>query len=198
MTRIINRLYIYYQLSTSVLFLALFARWAVLYPLVSGRFLPGGIHVFLISLICYATVGELLWSLKFRRVSGTLKSATLLKDANLLYFCLAMNHISDYDHSLVLKNISYSAFIIGLSLSQCYVHATQMFKRGEPLWFSGFLRRVYVYILLPVMHLSEFNLLLLNVQSSQSIESPVLDIVHKIVLVFFLPLACVAWRKAMV
>lgn len=192
--RFVHKIYQYYQLSTSFLFAALLARFIVLAPLVSLRFLPGGIHEFLIYLILYATIGEIFWLFKFRGVKNGIFSRTFIKDLNFLYFVLVMHFYDDYEHALILKNMAYSYFIVGLSTSQGYYHWTQIFKR------AGFKERtllwkIYTYVSLPLLYFSEFYLLLLNVQNPGYHTTPLLNKINKVVLVLFFPIALSLYKK---
>lgn len=197
-SRIVSKLYQYYRISNAFLYAALFTRWLILFPLVGGRFLPGGIHEFLIYLMAYSTVGEIGWLFKFRPFKRALLSRTMLKDLTFINFMLSLHYYDDYEHALVLRNISYSVFIVSLGLSQCYVHSSQLFKRGERTSSSShrsLVWKVYFYVLLPVMYISEFNLLLLNVQYPSFHKLPWLNFINEGILIAFFPIAISCWRK---
>lgn len=189
-----SRLYQYFRLSSSLLFAALVARWAVLFPLVGSKFLPGGIHEFLCYLMLYAGFFEIVWTYAFRGFKRTLLSRTLLKDVSFLYWVGILHFYDDYEHALVLKNISYSTFIVTLGLSQTYCHWCKLFKspsknRNTILW------KIDTFLTLPILYLSEFYLLLLNVQTPNFHSYHWLEIVNKVVLIIFIPISLHAFRK---
>lgn len=191
---IVSRLYQYYRLSASFLFAALLARWLVLLPLVGTKFLPGGIHEYLCYLILYASFGELFCLFGFHGLFGALTSSTLLKNLNMLYFVAVMHFYDDYEHAPVLKNSSYSSFIIGLSFTQMYCHWKKLFKhthgRKNSIW-----RKVDTLAMMPLFYLSEFYLLLLNVQNPNFHSTLPLDRLNKFVLVVFIPLSLHMFKK---
>ncbi|CCC70875.1 hypothetical protein NCAS_0F03910 [Naumovozyma castellii] len=193
-TPFIYKLYQYYQLSTSFLFAALLARWLIIFPLAGARFLPGGVHEFLCYLMIYASVGEIIWLFKFYPLKSVIFSKTLLKDLNFIYFVLVLHFYDDYEHALVLKNISYSVFIIGLSLNQAYHHWCKLFKR------SGRKKNTLVFKVnnllgSPLLYLSEYYLLLLNVQNPNFHSTPLLDIINRIILIIYFPIALAVYRN---
>ncbi|SCU88110.1 LANO_0D01134g1_1 [Lachancea nothofagi CBS 11611] len=188
------RLYQYFRLSSSFLFAALGARWAILFPLVGLKFTPGGIHEFLCYLMVYAGVSEIVWTFVFHGLKRTIFSRTMLKDINLLYFVITMHFHDDYEHALVLKSIAYSTFIASLALSQTYCHWCKLFRapsrsRRTVLW------KIDTFATLPVLYLSEFYLLLLNLQTPSYHTYPWLQIVNKAVLVAFIPVSLHSFRK---
>ncbi|CCF60093.1 hypothetical protein KAFR_0J00250 [Kazachstania africana CBS 2517] len=193
-TRFTHKLYQYYQLSTSFCFAALFARWLILIILASSRFLPGGIHEFLMGLLLYASVGELFWLLKFRGFKRAVLSSTFVKDLNFLYVILVLHFYDDYEHALVLKNHSYSVFIASLGLSQAYAHWTQLFKR-QGMKKNTIIWKIVTYVILPTLYCSEFYLLLLNVQNLNFHSTPTLDVINKLVLVTYFPIALTIFKK---
>ena len=194
-TRFVHRLYQYYQIATSFLYFALLARWIILFPLVGKRFLPGGIHEFLIYLMFFSSIIEILWLLKFRGVKGTVINRTFLKDLNFMFFVGVMHFYDDYEHALVLKNIAYSVFVVSLSCDQCYSHLTKLFKRESggqrrSLWW-----KLDSFLAMPILYLSEFYLLLLNIQNPNFHSTPLLNQINNIVLVLYLPIAITLYRQ---
>ncbi|CAL9728503.1 beta-1,6-glucan synthesis-associated protein Keg1p [Monosporozyma unispora] len=205
-SRIVSKLYQYYRITNAFLYAALFTRWLILFPLVGGKFLPGGIHKFLISVMVYSTLGEIGWLFKFRTWKRAVLSRTMLKDLTFINFIATLHYHDDYEHALVLRNISYSLFIVSLALSQCYVHCSQLFKKDSPRQGStavlptthngkSMVWKLYSYVVLPIMYISEFNLLLLNIQYPSYHKMPRLEVVNKIILVLFFPLAITCWKK---
>lgn len=203
-SRIVSKLYQYYRITNAFLYAALFTRWLILFPLVGGKFLPGGIHLFLIYLMVYSTFGEIGWLFKFRPWKRALGSRTMLKDLTFINFITILNYKDNYEHALVLRNISYSIFIVSLALSQCYVHCSQLFKRQprrqEDVVLSqkngkSMIGILYTYILLPVLYVSEFNLLLLHVQYPSPSKLPWMEVINKVILVLFFPIAFMCWRR---
>ncbi|AMD22677.1 HHL093Cp [Eremothecium sinecaudum] len=184
---ILIKIYQYYRLSCAFLFLALFARWLVLFPLVSSKWLPGGIHGFLTYLLGLSAVGEILWVLRYHGIVGGLKTGTFWKSCNFLYFVMAMHFYDDYEHAPILKDLSYSIFIVSLALNQAYFHYRKLFKSTgsrRSLW-----RKIDMFALLPALYASEFYLLLLNVQNHNFHTSPGLDKLNKAVLIAYIPVA---------
>lgn len=96
-------------------------------PLVGSRFLPGGIHEFLIYLMFCSSIMEVIWLLRFHGFKYGLLSRTFLKDLDFIYLVSVIHFYDDYEHALILKNASYSSFIISLSLSQAYCHWCKLF-----------------------------------------------------------------------
>ncbi|CAI1974545.1 hypothetical protein SEUBUCD646_0F01050 [Saccharomyces eubayanus] len=191
--RLVHKLYQYYQLATSFLYAALFTRWLILMPLVGSRFLPGGIHEFLIYLMLCSSIVETLWLLKFYGVKNGILSRTLLKDLNFIYLVVVIHFHDDYEHALILKNSSYSSFIICLSLSQAYCHWCKLFKRKGAkertlIWKAN------TFITLPILYLSEFALLLLNIQVKNYHSTPTLDIINRVVLLAYFPILLSAYK----
>lgn len=189
------KLYQYYQLTTSFLYVALLARWIIIFPLVGVKFLPGGLHEFLIYLLFFSSLFEILWLFVFRGIKGTFRSRTLLKDLNFLYFVLVFHFNDDYEHALVLKNISYSLFIVSVSLSQTYCHAIQIFKRGPNYKRKTLLWKLDTFILMPVLYCSEFSLFLINQRFPNFHTTKEIDQFTKFILVIFFPLALSCYRK---
>ncbi|CAI4061141.1 hypothetical protein SKDZ_06G1100 [Saccharomyces kudriavzevii ZP591] len=192
--RLVHKLYQYYQLSTSFLYAALLARWLILMPLVGSRFLPGGIHEFLIYLVLCSSVVETLWLLKFYGFRNGLYSRTFLKDLNFIYLVRVIHFYDDYEHALVLKNASYSSFIICLSLSQAYCHWCKLFKR-KGVKERTLVWRANTFITLPILYLSEFALLILNIQVKNYHSTPTLDIINRAVLLAYFPILLTAYKK---
>lgn len=192
--RIISKLYQFYQICTAFLYFALLARWIILLPLVGSKFLPGGIHEFLCHLMVWSSVVELVWLFGFRGLKGGIQSRTLVKCLNFIYFVAVLHFHDDYEHALVLKNTSYSSFIIGLSLTQSYSHWCKLFKRGYVTKRSLFYK-LETWIWMPLLYTSEFYLLLLNVQNPNFHSTPVLDKINKVVLVLFFPIALTLYKR---
>lgn len=162
-------------------------------PLVGSRFLPGGIHEFLIYLMLCSSIVETLWLLKFYGVKNGILSRTLLKDLNFIYLVVVIHFHDDYEHALILKNSSYSSFIICLSLSQAYCHWCKLFKRKGAkertlIWKAN------TFITLPILYLSEFALLLLNIQVKNYHSTPTLDIINRVVLLAYFPILLSAYK----
>lgn len=192
-SRLISRLYQFTHISSGFLFVALLTRWLILLPLVGSKFLPGGIHEFLCYLMVYASVSELLWLLKFRGVVGAVRTRTFVKDMNFLYFVMVMHYHDDYEHAAVLKNASYSSFIIGIALTQAHSHWNKLFKRSTDQK-RGYVWKMDTYLMMPLLYLSEMYLLLLNQQNPSFHTFPLLDKINKVVLVLFLPVALSLYR----
>ncbi|GAV54641.1 hypothetical protein ZYGR_0AN01090 [Zygosaccharomyces rouxii] len=190
----VSKLYQWYQICTTFLYLALLARWIILLPLVGSKFLPGGIHEFLCHLMVWSSMAELVWLLKFHGFKKGFQSRTLVKCLNFFYFVTVLHFHDDYEHALVLKNTSYSSFIIGLSLTQAYSHWCKLFKRGFVSKRSLFYR-LETWIWMPLLYISEFYLLLLNVQNPNFHSTPVLDRINKVILVLFFPIALTLYKR---
>lgn len=186
--RLTARLFQLSHISSGFLYVALLARWLILLPLVGSKFLPGGIHEFLCWLLIYSSILELVWLIKFRGIVGGVLTRRFVKDVNFLYFVLVMHHYDDYEHAPVLKNASYSSFVIGLALNQAYSHWCSLFKRPVHAKKSRF-QKADTYLLMPLLYLSEMYLLLLNVQNPSFHSFPLLDKINKVVLIAFLPIA---------
>lgn len=189
------KLYLYFNISCAFLYFALFLRWLILLPLVTSKFLPGGIHEFLCYLMLYSSIGDILWSLKFNGISSVFLDRSLLKRLNFLYFVVVMHYYDDYEHAPVLKNASYSNFIIGLSFSQSYHHWCQLFrslKGGErkTAW-----SRLNMFIAIPLLYLSEFYLLLLNTQNGNYHNGNLITQINRIVLIVYLPICMHTYKK---
>lgn len=186
--RIISRLYQYAHIMSLFLYLSLLARWFLLLPLVGSKFLPGGIHEFLCYILVGTSIVELFWKFWFHGIVASFSSVAILKYLNLLYIVVSLHFYDDYEHAPILKNASYSSFIIGLAFTQMYYHWCQLFKtdpkqnsKRTTFW------KVNSYFMLPLFYLSEFYLLLLNVQNYNFHTTPVLDVVNKVVLILFFP-----------
>ncbi|CCH62997.1 hypothetical protein TBLA_0I03440 [Henningerozyma blattae CBS 6284] len=196
--RLISRLYQYSHIMTIFLYLALLVRWLILLPLVGSKFLPGGIHEFL----CYLLVGsgtvDLFWRLWFHGLINGIISKSFVKNANLIYIVVCLHFYDDYEHSLILKNASYSSFIIGLSISQIYSHWTRLFKTEPGTKRKTGMWKFNAYCMLPLLYLSEFYLLLLNVQNYNFHTTPLLDIVNKAVLITFLPISITFYKNYLI
>ncbi|CCD23652.1 Keg1p NDAI_0B06210 [Naumovozyma dairenensis CBS 421] len=190
----VHRLYQYYQLCTSLLFTALLGRWLIIYPLAGSKFLPGGIHEFLCYLMVSSALGEIVWLFKFHKWNKAIFSRVMLKDLNFLYFVGVLHFYDDYEHALVLKNISYSCFIVGLSLNQSYCHWCKLFKRTGRKRHTLYWK-VISLITLPFLYLSEFYLLLLNVNNVNFHSTPWLDLINKMVLIGYFPIALLAFKR---
>lgn len=186
--RLVARLYQLSQISSAILYVALLSRWLILMPLAGSKFLPGGIHEFLCWLLIFASVVDIVWLVKFRGIVGGVLTRSFVKDANFLYFVLVMHYYDEYEHAPVLKNASYSSFIIGLACNQAYSHWRSLFKR-LPNENKGIFEKFDTFVLMPLLYLSEMYLLLLNVQNPGFHSSPLLDKINKVVLVAFLPVA---------
>lgn len=186
--RLISRLYQLYRLSSSFLYAALLTRWLILLPLVGSKFLPGGIHEYLCYLMLYSSVVELLWLYKFRGFCGATFSRTFVKDLNMLYFVVVMHFYDDYEYALILKNSSYSSFIIGLAWTQAHCHWCKLFKSDENKK-KGWAWKVETFFMMPLLYMSEMYLLLLNVQNPSFHSTPLLDEINKVILITFLPIA---------
>lgn len=214
-SKLVRKLYQYYRISNTFLYAALFTRWLILFPLVGGKFLPGGMHMFLIKLMIYSTVGEIVWLFKFRSWKRAILSRTMLKDFNFIFVILTLHYRDNYEYALVLRNVSYSLFIVSLALSQCYVHCSNLFKQEPPRRTNNnntndnnnavvlrtsskkmtILSKIYSFVILPTMYTSEFNLLLLNVQYSNFNNLPWLQLINKIILVLFIPVVLTCWKR---
>ncbi|SCU82958.1 LAFA_0D00980g1_1 [Lachancea sp. 'fantastica'] len=188
------RFYQYFRITSSFLYAALVARWAILYPLVGSKFLPGGIHEFLCYLIVYAATAEILWNFVFHGLTKTALSRTMLKNVNLLYFVGNFHFYDDYEHALVLKSGAYSSFIVALGLSQTYCHWCKLFRSPRHKRRT-FLQTLDTFVTLPVLYLSEGYLLLLNLQTPNFHTDPWLQIVNKAVLVAFIPICLHSLKK---
>lgn len=215
-SKLVRKLYQYYRISNTFLYAALFTRWLILFPLVGGKFLPGGMHMFLIKLMIYSTAGEIVWLFKFRSWKRAVLSRTMLKDFNFIFIILTLHYRDNYEYALVLRNVSYSLFIVSLALSQCYVHCSNLFKQEPPRRTNDnntndnnnntvvlrtsskkttILSKIYSFVILPTMYTSEFNLLLLNVQYSNFNNLPWLQLINKIILVLFIPVVLTCWKR---
>lgn len=214
-SKLVRKLYQYYRISNTFLYAALFTRWLILFPLVGGKFLPGGMHMFLIKLMIYSTAGEIVWLFKFRSWKRAILSRTMLKDFNFIFVILTLHYRDNYEYALVLRNVSYSLFIVSLALSQCYVHCSNLFKQEPPRRTNNnntndnnntvvlrtsskkttILSKIYSFAILPTMYTSEFNLLLLNVQYSNFDNLPWLQLINKIILVLFIPVVLTCWKR---
>ncbi|SMN22739.1 similar to Saccharomyces cerevisiae YFR042W KEG1 Integral membrane protein of the ER [Maudiozyma saulgeensis] len=193
--KLTNKLYQYYQLSTSFLYVALLSRWIIIFPLVGVKFLPGGIHEFLMYLLFFSSVIEILWLFKFRGFTGAFRKRTIYKDLNFLYVVLVLHFHDDYEHALVLKNISYSTFIVGVAISQAYSHGTQIFKRAPNYKRKTLLWKLDTFIALPMLYCSEFVLLLLNQRFPNFHTTEYLDQFNKFIMIIYFPFALTCYRK---
>lgn len=213
--KFVHKLYQYYRITNAFLYGALFTRWLILYPLIGGKFLPGGIHMFLIKLMIYSTVGELIWLFKFRSWGKAIFSRTMLKDLNFINIIVTLHYKDNHEYALVLRNVSYSLFIMSLALSQCYVHCSNLFKKERPRNINrdntsnndnpdvvmtvsnrkSTISQIYSYLLLPILYTSEFNLLLLNVQYSDFNDLLWLQLINKVILVLFIPIVLTCWKR---
>lgn len=191
----VHKLYQYYQIATVFLYCALLARWIILQPLVGSKFLPGGIHEFLIYLLGISSIIELFWQVLFHGILNGLLARTALKDFNFLYFVGVMHFYDDYEHALVLKNTSYSSFIISVGFTQAYCHWHKLFKGGRFVSKRSNFWKINSYVMLPLMYTSEFYLLLLNVQNPNFHSTPLLDKTNRVILVSFFPIAITAYKK---
>ena len=194
-SHIVSKLYQYYQLASSFLYVALASRWLILFPLVGVRFLPGGIHEFLMYLLLGSSLLELVWLFVFRGLKGAFRQRTVYKDMNFLYVVGVLHFHDDYEHALVLKNISYSVFIVALGVSQAYCHGTQLFKRAPNYRRKTLLWRLNTFVALPALYISEFCLLLLNLQFPNYHTTELLRAVNQVVLVIYFPVALTCYRK---
>ncbi|SCW02928.1 LAFE_0F17370g1_1 [Lachancea fermentati] len=188
------RLYQYYRLSSSFLYAALLARWTILLPLVGSKFLPGGIHQFLCYLLIFTSTFDLFWNAKFHGIKSLFRSRTTLKDLNFFYFVAVMHFHDDYEHAPVLKNTSYSCFIIGLAFTQMYYHWCKLFKASSrpkrSVWW-----RMDSFLMMPLLYSSEFYLLMLNLQMPNYHLSTQLETLNKVLLVLFIPVSLHAFKK---
>ncbi|SCU86460.1 LAMI_0D02168g1_1 [Lachancea mirantina] len=192
-SKIASRSYQYFRLSSGFVYSALLARWLALYPLVGSKFLAGGIHEFLCYVMVYSATGELFWNLKHygvKRVQGR----TVLKNVNYLYFVATLHFHDDYEHAPVLKSRSYSLFIIALSLTQAYCNWSRLFKpvnrSRKSMWW-----KIDSIALQPVLYLCEFYLLLLNLQTPNFHSYQYSELINKLILIAFIPMALHAYRK---
>ncbi|AET38295.1 Keg1p Ecym_2579 [Eremothecium cymbalariae DBVPG len=190
---IIIKLYQYFRLSSAFLYCTLLARWLILYPLVGNKWLPGGIHEYLIYLLLYSFTFELVWQLKFFGFYRLLTSRSTLKCINFLYFVISMHFYDDYEHAVALKNISYSGFIVGLGFNQAYYHCKRLFKQRARK-SNRFWLKANTFVWLPLLYISEFYLLLLNIQNPNFHSIPIHDIINKIVLVGFIPISLQCYK----
>lgn len=190
----IYKLYQLFRILSTLVYFSLVMRWMVLFPLVGTKFLPGGIHEYLCYSMVLCSIGEFLLSLKFHGFIGGLCSATSLKDFKFLYFVFVMHYYDDYEFAQVLKSAAYSAFILGLGFSQAYCHWCNLFKGIKRRKF-GIVWKFMTYLMLPLLYISEFYLLLLNVQNPSFHSTPLLDLFNKVVLVLFLPVALSFYRN---
>ncbi|CEP62966.1 Keg1p LALA0_S06e07976g [Lachancea lanzarotensis] len=188
------RFYQYFRITSAFLYAALVARWAILYPLVGSKFLPGGIHEFLCYLMVYAGTLEMVWSFVFHGLKRTLFSRTMLKNTNLLYFVSVLHFYDDFEHAPVLKSEAYSSFIVALGLSQTYCHWCKLF-RSPKYKRKTLLQKLDTFATLPVLYLSEGYLLLLNLQTPNFHTNAWLQIVNKTVLVAFIPICLHSLKK---
>lgn len=193
MRPLVFKFYQLYHISAAFLSAALVIRWLILFPLVGSKFLPGGIHEFLCYTMVYCSVCDLIWCFGFHGFVGGLCSATFVKNMNLLYFVVVMHYYDDYEFALVLKNITYSTFIIGLGSSQAYYHCCKLFK-GYQRRKKSIIWKFNTLFMLPLVYISELYLLLLNVQNPSFHSTPLLDIINKVLLVTFLPIALSFYR----
>ncbi|SCV04672.1 LAME_0H20318g1_1 [Lachancea meyersii CBS 8951] len=188
------RFYQYFRLTSTFLYVALVARWAILYPLVGSKFLPGGIHEFLCYLLIYAATSEMFWTTVFHGFLKSMFSRIVLKNVNLLYFVGNLHFHDDYEHAPVLKSAAYSSFIVTVGLSQTYCHWCKLFRSPKHSR-KTVLQKIDTYVTLPIMYLSEGYLLLLNLQTPSFHTYPWLQTVNKAVLVAFIPICLHALRK---
>lgn len=194
-SKIVVKLYQFFHISTAFLYCALLIRWMVLIPLTSTRFLPGGIHEFLCYLMIYSSIGSILWWVKFQGLNKRLLNRHNLKNINLIYFVAVMHFYDDYEHSPVLKNSSYSTFIVGLSLTQMYHHWCKIFKTKKTNTNSrSMIQRINLYVAIPLLYISEFYLLLLNTEIDNYHNGPNVVLLNKAVLVTFIPLCMHLYR----
>ncbi|EDO15374.1 hypothetical protein Kpol_460p9 [Vanderwaltozyma polyspora DSM 70294] len=194
--KFIHRLYQYYHICTTFLFCTLLARWLILMPLVGSRYLPGAVHELLIYLLGISSLIELFWRFYFHGLKNGFMSLTTLKDVNFLYFVRVMHFYDDYEYELVLKNTTYSSFIIGLSFTQAYCHWNNLFKRQKSSYgIRSIYWKINTWIMMPTLYLSEFYLLLLNNRNPNFHSTPLLDKINKCALVVFIPISLIALKK---
>ncbi|KAK5778919.1 hypothetical protein RI543_003847 [Arxiozyma heterogenica] len=163
----------------------------------------------------YSTVGELIWLFKFRSWRKAIFSRTMLKDLNFINIIVTLHYKDNYEYALVLRNVSYSLFIMSLALSQCYVHCSNLFKKERPRNINrdntsnnynpdvvmtvsnrkSIISQIYSHLLLPIMYTSEFNMLLLNVQYSDFNDLLWLQLINKVILVLFIPIVLTCWKR---
>lgn len=193
---IICRLYQYFRLSCSFLYVALLARWLVLLPLVTTKFLPGGIHKFLCSILVYSSIGEIIWSMNFNGLKWFI-SVGFLKNINFLYFVSMIHFWQNYEYELILKNTSYSFFIIGLSFTQSYSHWNKLFKKNKLRQRKSVLSKLNAFIMNPLLYFSEFYMLLLNVPNIKNQTFPILNLCNKLILIAFIPILLHIFKKSL-
>ncbi|QEU58790.1 Keg1 [Kluyveromyces lactis] len=188
--RLVVKLYQFFHISSAFLYCALLVRWLVLLPLVSRKYLPGGIHRFLCCLMVYSAIGNILWWVKMRGLAWSIFNRHNLKNINLIYLVAILHFYDDFEHSPVLKNTSYSSFIVGLSFTQMYYHWNRIFKGPslEPQCSKSLASRINAFIMIPLVYLSEFYLLLLNTEIDNYHNGPKTVLFNKFVLVVFIPL----------
>lgn len=186
-TPLLYKLYQYYHLSCTVLFAALWARFTILLPLVGRKFLPGGIHEYLCYLLAVSSAIDIVWIGYFYGLRRLWFNPTLWKDLNFIYFVGVLHFHDDYEHAPVLKNTSYSTFILTLSLNQSYHHWCKMFKRTPGTRRRTIIWKFNYWCLMPVLYISEFILLLLNVRNPNFHSTPWLDRLNQFALVVYLP-----------
>ncbi|CDO91710.1 unnamed protein product [Kluyveromyces dobzhanskii CBS 2104] len=187
--RLLIKIYQLFHISCAFLYCALLVRWMILIPLTSRKFLPGGIHTFLCSLMVYSAIGNMLLWLKTRGLGLSIFNRHNLKNVNLLYLVAILHFYDDYEHSLVLKNTSYSLFIVALSLTQMYHHWCRIFKStGSQDISRSWASKINTFVMLPCLYMSEFYLLLLNTEIDNFHNGPKTVLLNKAVLVIFIPL----------
>ena len=92
--RLVVKLYQFFHISSAFLYCALLVRWLVLLPLVSRKYLPGGIHRFLCCLMVYSAVGNILWWIKMRGLAWSIFNRHNLKNINLI--SVSYTHLDVY------------------------------------------------------------------------------------------------------
>ncbi|KAL3231435.1 hypothetical protein RNJ44_00470 [Nakaseomyces bracarensis] len=191
----IYKIFQLYQLQGAFLYLALLLRWLVLMPLVGSRFLPGGIHEFLIYLLGVTSIFDILWGVYFRGFVGGVLNRNTLKSLNYLLVIANLHFYDDYEHAPLLRTSAYSSFIIALSLFESYQHWCKLFKRGPNHKRKTTYWKFISLFIVPVLFLSEFYLLLLNLNTPNFHMSDSLESFDKFILVIYFPVALTAYKK---
>lgn len=180
-----TKVYQLFRIGSFVTFFCLLTRCLILYPLVSNKFLPGGIHEFLIYSILISNWFEVIViNCFFYKNLNIWKILSLININFFVYKCWLPD---DYEYSLILKNHSYVIFIITLSLAYMYYHGTRIFKSNGTKTKTKSILRVASIIVNVIMYLSEFNLLLLSLDDK--------NIWEKVYLVLYLPILINSLRK---
>lgn len=180
-----TKIYQLFRISSFIVFFCLLTRCLVLYPLVSNKFLPGGIHIFLIYTILITNWFEtIVINCLFYKNLNVWKVLSFINVNFFIYKCWFKD---DYEYNLILKNYSYALFIISLSLASMYYHGTRIFKSNGTKNRTKTVARFANIILIIIMYLTQFNLMLLSVDNK--------NIWEKVFLVLYFPIALSALRR---